>query len=106
MKAKQTTITVTETHYKKAMAAARRGGCITTTCVMAQALKARFPKLARTVSCGWTSGSVDEQEYTFDMNGTEITTLFTTPSERKLVLKMLPAKVRITPYTDGRPHSA
>jgi len=97
MKAKPVTLTVTKEHYNKAMAAAARHSCITTTCVMAQALKAKFPKNARSVSCAWRTGTVGKQDYEFDQNGLNITTLFGDTGDRPRILEMLPLKVVITP---------
>jgi hypothetical protein len=98
MRTKPVTLTVTEAHYKKAVTAAKRGADVTETCVMAQALKGRFPKLARRVSCAWTTGSVGDQNYDFDKNGLTCTTLFTNPSDRHILLALLPLKVVVTPF--------
>lgn len=97
---KPVTLTVSEAHYDKALKAMKRGGSITTVCVMAQALKARFPKKARTVSCAWHTGSVGKTDYTFDEQGTKIATMFTYPEMRKKMRDLFPAKVTITPQLD------
>ncbi len=94
------TLTVRRKHHALAVAASKRGRSVVRNCVMAQAVKERFPARRRSISCSMFSaflGRKPESFWRFDEAGIKLVAAF--DCDRDKALAMLPLKVVLTPYT-------